>query len=98
MIVQQLSWRVRSAGWAGAPVVDDSEEAEGEANTESHGDGVLGVGCHALEDLPRADDGRHNHRQPRAGQHDISSSTGGVGGTCVKCQKACQLRVCQDIP
>ena len=39
------------------PVVDDGQDAEGEADTEGHGHGVLGVGGHALEDLAGTDDG-----------------------------------------
>lgn len=42
------------------PVVDDSEQPKGEADTEGHGHGVLGVCGHALEDLPGTNDGLHN--------------------------------------
>lgn len=42
------------------PVVDDGEEAKGEADTESHGHSVLGVCSHALEDLPGPNDGLDN--------------------------------------
>ena len=48
------------AGARRAPVVDDREQAEGEADEEGHGAGVLGVGGHALEDLARADDRAHD--------------------------------------
>ena len=44
-------------GLRSTPVVDDSQDAEGEADTEGHGHGVLGIGGHALEDLPGTDDG-----------------------------------------
>ena len=67
---------------AGAPVVNDSEEAEGEADTEGHGHGVLGVGGHALEDLAGANDGGHNDGETRARQHDVSSTPGSISSTC----------------
>lgn len=37
----------------GAPVVDDGEQAKGEADAEGHGHGVARVRGHALEDLSR---------------------------------------------
>ena len=66
----------------GSPVIDDSEEAKGEANAEGHGHSVLGIRGHALEDLPCTNDGRHNGRQTRAGQHNVSSATGSISCTC----------------
>ena len=67
-----------------SPVVDDGEEAKGEADAESHGDGVLGIGRHALEDLARADDGRHDHGQTGPRQHNVSGATGGISSTCTQ--------------
>ena len=40
---------------ARSPVVDDGQEAKGEADTEGHGHGVARVGGHALEDLASPD-------------------------------------------
>mmetsp|Transcript_21959 Transcript_21959/g.60786 ORF Transcript_21959/g.60786 Transcript_21959/m.60786 type:complete len:604 (-) Transcript_21959:770-2581(-) len=62
------------------PVVDDGDQAKGEADTEGHGDGVLGVGGHALEDLARADHRRHDGGQARLRQHDVGSTTSSIGG------------------
>lgn len=70
------------AMWKAVPVVDDGEEAEGEADTEGHGNSVLGVGGHALEDLASSDDGRHNHGETRASQHDIGRTARRIGGAC----------------
>ena len=65
-----------------APVVHDGEDAEGEADTEGHGHSVLGVGGHALEDLPGANDSRANGGQPWLCEHDISRTSGSLSGTC----------------
>ena len=93
-------------------VVQHSQQAEGEADTESHGhcvpaqynnaskntaimcymrgceqalaaiSPVLGVRCHALEDLPGANDCGYDDRESGLGQHDVCSTTGGIRGTC----------------
>ena len=79
----------------GAPVVDGGQEAEGEADAEGHGDGVLGVGGHALEDLARAYDGGDDGRQARLRQHDVRSSTGRIGCAwqqSVTCNAMCRKR------
>jgi len=60
---------------AHAPVVDDGNEAKGEADAEGHGYGVLGVGGHALEDLARANHGSHNGGQARLRQHNVGGAT-----------------------
>lgn len=64
-----------------APVEDAGEQTKGKGDTEGHGNGVAGVGGHALEDLARADDGGCNGRQTSLCEHDISSAASSVGGT-----------------
>ena len=64
------------------PVVDDSEHAKGEADTEGHGHSVLGIGVHSLEDLASTNDGSDNGGQARLCQHDVSCTTSSLGGTC----------------
>ena len=72
---------------ASSPVVDSGEQTKGEADTEGHGHSVLGVCGHALEDLPGTNDGFHNSRQTRLGQHNVSSTTGSISGTCTNAKQ-----------
>ncbi len=57
-----------------APVVGNGEDAKGEADAERHGDCVLGVGGHALEDLARPNDSRHDRAEAGLCQHDVSGA------------------------
>mmetsp|Transcript_11128 Transcript_11128/g.33364 ORF Transcript_11128/g.33364 Transcript_11128/m.33364 type:complete len:778 (+) Transcript_11128:428-2761(+) len=61
-------------------VVDDRQQTEGEADTEGHGDSVLGVGRHALEDLAGTDDGGDDDRQTSLGEHNVGGTASGVSG------------------
>mmetsp|Transcript_24189 Transcript_24189/g.43301 ORF Transcript_24189/g.43301 Transcript_24189/m.43301 type:complete len:828 (+) Transcript_24189:888-3371(+) len=63
------------------PVIDNGDETEGEANTEGHGNGVLGVGGHALENLAGTNNSSDNGRKTGSSQDNISSTTSGISST-----------------
>lgn len=67
-----------------APVVDDGQEAKGEADSEGHGHCVLREGGHALENFPGPNDGTHNGTQPWLGQHDVGCTSGCISRTCIQ--------------
>ena len=65
-----------------APIVDGGEQAKGEADAEGHGNCVLGVGGHALEDLARANHRRDDCAKTRLCQHDVSGASGSIRRSC----------------
>lgn len=74
-----------------APVVDDCDEAEGEADTEGHGHSVAGVGGHTLEDLAGSNHGGHNGRQTRLQMdrrehRQVAGIAAGEASTCIMCE------------
>ena len=79
------------------PVVDDSQQAKGEADTEGHGHSVLGICGHALEDLPGTNNGLHDGRQPRLGQHDVSSTSSSISGTCTERLSTWGIQKCSSV-
>mmetsp|Transcript_35246 Transcript_35246/g.91584 ORF Transcript_35246/g.91584 Transcript_35246/m.91584 type:complete len:725 (-) Transcript_35246:873-3047(-) len=62
------------------PVINDCDEAKGEADADGDGNGVLGVRLHALEDLAGSDDGIDDDAQPWLGEHHVGRRTGSVSG------------------
>ena len=68
----------------GPPVIDNSQDAECEADSEGHGHGVLGIGVHALEDLSGSNDGGDNGAEPWLRQHNVRSPACSFSGSCTR--------------
>ena len=68
----------------GPPVIDNSQDAECEADSEGDGHGVLGIGVHALEDLSGSNDGSDNGAEPWLCKHNVCSPACSFSGSCTR--------------